>query len=109
MDFNEYQKRAWKTAIYPHKGKNLSYPALGLGGEAGEVMEKIKKMFRDDAGKLTPERRDAIIKELGDVLWYLAAISSEIKVDLDEVAQTNIEKLYSRKDRNLLHGSGDNR
>ena len=109
MNFQEYQEKAWTTAIYPNKGKNITYPALGLGGEAGEVLEKIKKIIRDDNFEITQEKKQELIKEIGDVLWYLAAIASELKIDLNEIAEQNISKLFSRKERNTLHGSGDNR
>lgn len=109
MDLSEYQARARATAVYPQAGDNLLYPTLGLCGEAGEVAEKIKKMVRDDAGRLTDERRDALAKELGDVLWYLAQIATEADLDLDAVAAANLEKLSSRRRRNVLQGSGDDR
>ena len=73
LTFDEYQQAARTTAQYPDMGKNFYYPTLGLAGEAGEVAEKIKKLMRDDKGALTPERREALKKELGDVLWYVAA------------------------------------
>mgnify|MGYP001585909875 FL=1 len=109
MNFNEYQKKAWETAIYPNKGNNIAYPALGLGGESGEVLEKIKKIMRDEKSGTADEKKEEIKKEIGDVLWYLAALSTEFKLDLDDIAKKNIEKLHSRKKRNQLHGSGDNR
>ena len=109
MDLSQYQARARATAVYPQAGDNLLYPTLGLCGEAGEVAEKIKKMVRDDAGRLTDERRDALAKELGDVLWYLAQIATEADLDLDAVAEANLEKLSSRQRRNVLQGSGDDR
>ncbi len=109
MEFNEYQKKAWETAIYPKKGNNLIYPMLGLGGESGEVLEKMKKIIRDEDSKISNEKREEIEKELGDVFWYLAAISTELGLKLEDVIQTNIKKLASRKERNLIHGSGDNR
>lgn len=109
MDFNEYQEKAWETAIYPKKGKNISYPALGLGGETGEVLEKIKKILRDENEKITEEKKEEIIKEMGDVLWYLAALSKEFNISLSEIAEKNISKLSSRKERGVLHGSGDKR
>ena len=109
MDLSQYQARARATAVYPQAGDNLLYPTLGLCGEAGEVAEKIKKMVRDDAGRLTDERRDALAKELGDVLWYLAQIATEADLDLDVVAEANLEKLSSRQRRNVLQGSGDDR
>lgn len=80
MTFGEYQKQAIKCAQYPNKGKNITYPLLGLIGETGEVAEKIKKMIRDDNGILTDDRRAAISKELGDVLWYTQAVSFEKRI-----------------------------
>ncbi len=109
MQFNEYQKEARKTAIYPDCGRNFVYPTLGLAGEAGEVAEKIKKVIRDSAGAISDERKEELSKELGDVLWYAANLATELGLDLDAVAQKNIEKLQSRKERNALKGSGDNR
>ena len=109
MDFNTYQKTIRKTAIYPHQGDNLAYPALGLTGEAGEVADKVKKLIRDAGGVLSGDRREEMIKELGDVLWYLAALATELKVDLDEVAQKNITKVIDRKSRGVTSGEGDNR
>lgn len=109
MNFNEYQKKSRKTAIYPHKGKNFIYPTLGLVGESGEVAEKIKKILRDKNGIVEKEDREEIKKELGDVLWYLAQISTELKIKLDDVAKTNLEKLFSRLKRGKIKGSGDNR
>ena len=109
MDLSEYQARSRSTAVYPHAGDNLLYPTLGLCGETGEVAEKIKKMIRDDAGVLTDERRAALAKELGDVLWYLAQIATEADLELAAIAVANIEKLSSRQRRNVLQGSGDDR
>ena len=109
MDISDYQLRSRATAVYPGAGENLLYPTLGLCGEAGEVAEKIKKMIRDDAGALTDERRAALSKELGDVLWYLAQIATEADLELDAIAEANIEKLSSRQRRNVLQGSGDDR
>jgi NTP pyrophosphatase (non-canonical NTP hydrolase) len=109
MNFKEYQILSRKTAIYPNKGRNLSYPALGLCGESGEVAEKVKKLLRDKKGKLDSEAKKEIVKELGDVLWYLSALSSELKINLEEVAKININKLSNRKKKNKIQGSGDNR
>ena len=109
MNFEEYQKKSRETAIYPNKDDNFIYPVLGLVGESGEVAEKIKKVLRDNNGVIDEERKKEISKELGDVLWYLAQIATELNLSLDIVAKTNIEKLQSRKKRNKLHGSGDNR
>ena len=110
MDFKTYQISAMKTAVYPGRGEgNFTYPALGLAGETGEICEKLKKAIRDDGGKVSEERKQAIAKELGDVLWYIAALCTELDIDLDAVAARNIEKLAARQARNKLHGDGDDR
>lgn len=109
MNMNQYQDRALLTAIYPNKGFNPVYPALGLAGEAGEVAEHIKKSIRDDAGKITPERAEKLKKELGDVLWYIAVLAYEVGFDLESVAQANIEKLQARQANGNLQGSGSDR
>jgi NTP pyrophosphatase (non-canonical NTP hydrolase) len=106
---SEYQARSRATAVYPNAGNNLVYPTLGLAGEAGEVAEKVKKLIRDDDGILSDERRAAIAKELGDVLWYVAQVATEAELDLDEIAAANIAKLMSRAERGVLQGSGDER
>ncbi|HWA51634.1 MAG TPA: nucleoside triphosphate pyrophosphohydrolase family protein [Patescibacteria group bacterium] len=109
MNFDDYQKFTKKTAIYPKIGKNFVYPALGLAGETGEVLEKIKKLFRDNNGKLTKENNEELKKELGDILWYVSQLSLELGIKLNDVAVANVEKLTSRQKRNKLHGNGDNR
>lgn len=110
MTFDEYQKTSRQTALYPGiLGKNFVYPTLGLVGEAGEIAEKVKKVFRDNNGEMTEERRAVIAGELGDVLWYLAQIATELDLSLDTIAAENINKLLSRKERGVLHGDGDNR
>jgi NTP pyrophosphatase (non-canonical NTP hydrolase) len=109
MNLSEYQEKASTTALYPDAGNNLYYPALGLGGEVGEVLNKVKKIMRDHDGKVTDEYRDILKKELGDVLWYVAALASELGLKLDDIAQANIDKLASRKERGTLSGDGDNR
>lgn len=109
MNFSEYQQRAKQTALYPDAGNNFIYPAMGLAGEAGEVINKVKKIFRDDNNIVTPSRREEISKELGDLLWYTAQLSTELGLSLDHVAQDNLVKLQKRQDLNLLSGSGDNR
>lgn len=107
---NDYQNLAEQTAIYPGKGSimGLVYTALGLG-EAGEVQNKVKKILRDDNQVLTEEKRNAIAKELGGNLWYIAMCSKELGYSLEEIAQLNINELFSRKERGVLKGSGDNR
>lgn len=109
MDFSEYQKLSRETAIYPEAGKNFIYPALGLAGESGEVAEIIKRIIRDKQGLADEETKTALIKELGDVLWYLAQLATEFGLSFEEIAATNIEKLRSRKDRGKLGGKGNNR
>ncbi len=108
MEFSEYQRLSRRTAKYPREAW-LWYPALGLAGEAGEVAEHAKKAIRDDEGSVGEERRAAMAKELGDVLWYLAQLATELDLDLDDVAQGNLEKLLSRQSRGVLSGSGDER
>ena len=109
MHFTEYQELAKWTAIYPVGYKKV-YPALGLCGEAGEVAEKIKKSIRDgiDYG-YEEEFKAELTKELGDVLWYVAALASDLDISLNEIAENNLLKLASRKKRNKIGGSGDNR
>ena len=109
MDLNAYQTAALQTAVYPEQGFNFTYPALGLCGEAGEVADKLKKVVRDNDGILTDPVRVAVAKELGDVLWYLAMVAYEMDHDLNEIAEINLTKLNSRKERGVLSGSGDNR
>ena len=108
MELSEYQRLSRRTAEYPREAW-LSYPALGLAGEAGEVAEHAKKAIRDDGGEITDERRSAMAKELGDVLWYVAQLASELGLELDQIAETNLEKLLSRQRRGVLSGSGDER
>ncbi len=108
MDLSEYQRQSRRTAEYPREAW-LAYPALGLAGEAGEVAEHAKKAIRDDAGKVSDERRASMSKELGDVLWYVAQLASELNLSLDDIAKQNLEKLFSRQARGVLSGSGDDR
>ncbi len=108
MDLSDYQRQSRRTAEYPREAW-LAYPALGLAGEAGEVAEHAKKAIRDDAGKVSDERRATMSKELGDVLWYVAQLATELGLDLDEIAGQNLEKLFSRQQRGVLSGSGDDR
>jgi len=111
MELDEYQKEARKTAIYPDKGTNagLIYAVLGLCGESGEVAEKVKKMIRDDGGQLSSARRELLIKELGDVLWYVANAAEELNIKLDYIAGINLMKLNQRKEENKIKGDGDER
>jgi NTP pyrophosphatase (non-canonical NTP hydrolase) len=109
MNLNDYQLAALDTAMYPNKGCNFTYPALGLAGEAGEVADKLKKVIRDNDGDLTKDVRDAVAKEIGDVLWYVAVLAYEMNYNLSDIAQMNVDKLASRKERGVITGSGDNR
>jgi NTP pyrophosphatase (non-canonical NTP hydrolase) len=104
MELDAYQIGALATAIYPTEYK-IVYPTLGLVGEAGEVAEKIKKSLRGDA----PLDRFEAARELGDVLWYLAALARDLGFTLEEVAEMNLQKLRDRRARNVLQGDGDNR
>lgn len=109
MTFEEYQKKSRRTAKYPNADNNFIYPTLGLCGETGEIAEKIKKIIRDENNILTEEKKTELKKELGDVLWYLSQVSTELGLSLEDIAKTNLEKLLSRLERGVLHGNGDNR
>jgi NTP pyrophosphatase (non-canonical NTP hydrolase) len=110
LTFSDYQVHAEETAMYPREPKvlALAYCALGLG-EAGEVQGKVKKIIRDAGGTMTEEVRKAILSEVGDLLWYGAMITRELDADLGDVAEANLAKLKSRKQRGQIQGSGDNR
>ncbi len=109
MDFKEYQKLAHRTSKMVKVGEDYVYPTLGFVGEAGELANKVKKVFRDDKGILTDERKGDIKHELGDALWYIAEICTCLGVEFEDVAQENIKMLASRLERNKISGSGDNR
>jgi NTP pyrophosphatase (non-canonical NTP hydrolase) len=104
LTFNDYQLAAKATAVYPDKHA-IVYPALGLSGEAGEVSEKVKKWLRGDRDL----DRAAVAKELGDVLWYLSALATDLGFTLEEVAQINVNKLLDRQSKGTIKGDGDNR
>jgi NTP pyrophosphatase (non-canonical NTP hydrolase) len=108
VELSEYQRRSSRTAQYPRDAW-LVYPALGLAGEAGEVAEHVKKVIRDDGASVTPERKAALARELGDVLWYVSQLATELDLELDTIARENLEKLLSRQRRGVLSGSGDDR
>ena len=109
MELNDYHRESRKTALYPSVGSNAIYPTLGLVGEAGEVADKVKKILRDKEGIFDEDSKDAIKLELGDVLWYVSQLSSELGYELDEIANANLQKLNSRKSRGMIQGSGDDR
>ena len=123
MDFKEYQNKSHGSAIYLNKFKEAGYEEIpstvikflelcycsnGLG-EVGEIQGKIKKIFRDQAGEIKDSNIQDLKKELGDVLWYVAEMCTVLDLDMGEVAEQNIKKLYDRKNRGVLTGSGDNR
>lgn len=107
MELNEYQKLAEKAAFY--EKDDVVYLALGITGEAGEVADHVKKMLRDDDGELSEGRRVILVKELGDILWYVSKMAGRLGVTLEQVAVCNIEKIEDRVQRGTQHGSGDNR
>ena len=109
MDLNAYQDAARLTALYPDVGNNPIYPTLGLSGEAGEVADKVKKVLRDRNGQFDDSVRAEIALELGDVLWYVAQLASELGYELEDVANQNLQKLRDRSSRGQLKGSGDHR
>lgn len=99
LSFEEYQKQASETALYPKRLANLEYPTLGLAGEAGEVANIVKKIQRDFGGEITDEVRAKLKDELGDVLWYISACSDELGLTLTEIAEFNVEKLARRHNK----------
>lgn len=109
VDFDAYQRlsrRTWRRVYTDHP---IVYPTLGLVNEAGEVAGKVKKIFRDKGGVISPEDREALKSELGDVLWYLAQICTELDLSLEEVAAYNLTKLFDRLERGVIQGEGDDR
>ena len=113
MEFDTYQKKAAKYDFFEATQDlgevGFIEKVLGLTGEAGEAADKIKKILRDKNGVVSPDDRELVVKELGDVLWYVASIARYLDVPLSEVASGNIDKLESRWQRNKLHGEGDER
>lgn len=104
MRMNDYAEKVLMLRV--ESARNPMYPVLSLAGEAGEVCGKIGKALRDGE---QPEYKAQVAKELGDVLWNIAAIADDMGYSLEEIAQMNIDKLYGRKARGTLQGSGDNR
>lgn len=110
MTLDEYQEKAAKTALFTgDEFMDLLHWTLGVGGEAGEITEKIKKIVRDKQGKVSRQDKEDLIKEVGDVLWYLAVLTRHLGYSFDDVADKNLAKLRSRQARGTLRGSGDNR
>jgi NTP pyrophosphatase (non-canonical NTP hydrolase) len=109
QDFETYQRESRKTWGVIPVDHPIVYPTLGLANEAGEVAGKIKKIFRDKGGLIGDDDRQALKYELGDVLWYLTQICTELDLTLEEVAAANLEKLFSRQARGQIRGEGDER
>ena len=108
MNMDEYQHLAYQTAKYP-RSMLIVYPALGMAGECGEVCNKVKKIYRDDNGLLSPGRKAMIEEEMGAVMWYLAALATDLGVKLGDVAWSNIKILQGREKRGTISGDGDQR
>jgi len=105
----QYQQESRKTWSLIHTDHAIVYPTLGLANEAGEVAGKVKKIFRDRDGVISEADREALKGELGDVLWYLTQICTELDLTLEEVAEANLTKLFSRLERGVIGGEGDKR
>jgi NTP pyrophosphatase (non-canonical NTP hydrolase) len=113
MTIEEYQSQAITTLVSDHSYGDLSAQLIsqlfGLVGESGEVAEKVKKLLRDKQGNLSNEDKAELLKELGDILWYINSVSHLLGSSLEEVAQANLDKVLSRKSRGVTKGNGDNR
>ena len=107
-DLDMYQKVAKRTAIYPRE-QAIIYPTLGLTGEAGEVANKVKKIYRDGTNKINKNNIQEISAEIGDCLWYISVLADDIGCKLSDIANANLEKLANRKEKGTIHGSGDKR
>jgi NTP pyrophosphatase (non-canonical NTP hydrolase) len=108
IKFHEYQEFVNGMKRYPWKHA-IIYPTIKLNGEAGEVAEKVGKVLRDEAGVFSDEKKEEIVKELGDVLWYICSLADDLGYSLEDVVNNNVRKLTSRKERGVMSGSGDNR
>jgi len=113
MNISDYSEQAMTTLVGDHATTDMDASLIsqvfGLVGESGEVAEKFKKLIRDNAGRITDEDKKEIIKELGDILWYINSVSYLLGYSLEDVAKINLEKVLSRKERGVTAGSGDNR
>jgi len=107
--YRDYQKQSRKTWSYVKTEHAITYPTLGLVNEAGEFAGKVKKIFRDKGGKISKQDRAALKDELGDVLWYFSQLCTELKFSIEEIAEANLDKLFSRLKRGKIRGSGDTR
>lgn len=110
MTFDEYQQKALKTLLrHPDPLMNKTILVMGIAGEAGEVVEKWKKMLTYWDSKLTEEGKQELGKELADVVWYIAVMAKELGLSFDDIMQQNVDKLASRAERGAQRGAGDNR
>lgn len=110
MTFDEYQKQALKTrVIHPDELMNKTIWVMGVAGEAGEVVEKWKKIVAYKDGNISDEDMSELAKELGDIVWYIAVLADSLGLSFGEIMQNNLDKLASRKTRGVLQGKGDNR
>jgi NTP pyrophosphatase (non-canonical NTP hydrolase) len=110
VTFNEYQEAAHRTSFNTEiGGDTLLYPVLGLLGEAGEIANKVKKIYRDKGGKFSEDDKAMLLDESSDLAWYLAEICTQLGVSLEDVAKHNIAKLADRAERGVIGGNGDNR
>ena len=112
MEMNRYQIESQdfrRFGAFPDDMPVLAYVTLGLVGESGEIADKVKKLYRDAGGEIDGAARVAILLELGDALWYVAALAQELDSSLGQVAQLNLAKLTDRAAKGAIHGSGDNR
>ena len=111
MKFDDYQKQA-RTTLTVSDDNGLALPAyltLGLVGETGEIAEKVKKIIRNEGGDFSKLDREDIKRELGDVLWYLSAFAGTFDISLDDIASTNLQKLFDRQKRDAINSTGDYR
>lgn len=113
MNIQDYSNQAITTMTKDHQYGDISARTmsqiLGLVGESGEIAEKFKKILRDRDGKISDQDKEELLKELGDVLWYINSLAVFLDSDLETVAKKNLEKVLSRKERGVTKGSGDNR
>lgn len=111
MELNEYQALAYETSCLTKIDEKFKiiYPSLGLCGEAGELLEKVKKAIRDEGANFSDAKKEEIAKELGDVIWYAAVTAIDLGYTLEDIATMNLNKIESRIERGVLNGEGDNR
>jgi NTP pyrophosphatase (non-canonical NTP hydrolase) len=110
MTFDDYQVRALTSNLKNSDATlEIIQQVLGLGDESGEVLAIFKKWIRDDGADIDKLDTERVKKELGDILWYIAVVAKDVGLSLNDIAETNIQKLADRKERGVLGGSGDNR